>query len=160
MMKKAGTKMPVLLWIMIILIVFTAGGGTVSAKKNRVTVTVNGSILKLNHKPKVKDRKVMLPAAEIFEKLGAKTEYVKENKLLIVTKDELLITMKAKSKTLTVGNLIKQKNKTYTLKQAPRLIKGTIYISTETIEMALGADVKWDAGKKRVEIRIDGTVPE
>ena len=140
--------MPVLLWIMIILIVFTAGGGTVSAKKNRVTVTVNGSILKLNHKPKVKDRKVMLPAAEIFEKLGAKTEY------------ELLITMKAKSKTLTVGNLIKQKNKTYTLKQAPRLIKGTIYISTETIEMALGADVKWDAGKKRVEIRIDGTVPE
>ena len=137
-MKKTGTKMPFLLWIMIILIVFTAGGGTVSAKKNRVTVTVNGSILKLNHK----------------------TEYVKENKLLIVTKDELLITMKAKSKTLTVGNLIKQKNKTYTLKQAPRLMKGTIYISTETIEMALGADVKWNAGKKRVEIRINGTVLE
>ena len=94
----------------------------------------------------------MLPAAEIFESLGVETEWIKVNKLLIGTKDTTLFTLKAKSKKLNVSDLVKQKTKTYSLKTAPKLVKGTLYVSPQTIKKALGAKVKYSSKKKRVAI--------
>lgn len=135
------------------LVLFTGTVGmTASAKAKSVTVKVNGSTLKLKHKPKIVKKTVMLPAAEVFESLGATTEYVKANKLLIITKGSTMFTVKVKSKKLNVANLVKQKSKTYTLKQAPKLVKGTVYVSVQTVQKALGAKVKYSDKKKKVTI--------
>lgn len=151
-MKKTAITVRFMCLILTLCLLTGVAGVTASAKTKSVTVKVNGSALKLKHKPKVVKKNVMLPAAEVFKSLGATTEYVKENKVLIVTKGSTLFTVKVKSKKLNVGDLVKQKTKTYNLKQAPKLVKGTVYVSTQTIQKALGAKVKWNAKKKKVTI--------
>lgn len=126
----------------------------VSAAGKPIAVTVNGTKLKLKHQPRIVNKTVMLPAQEVLESLGADTDWIKKDRLLLVTRGSQMISLKAGSKKMYTSDLLSEENKTITLKRAPKVIGGTVYISAQAAAKATGAKVKWNSKKRKVTIEI------
>ncbi|MGN0243822.1 MAG: stalk domain-containing protein [Lachnospiraceae bacterium] len=124
-----------------------------AAPKTRITI--NQKAVTLIHKPIKVKKTVMLPAEEIFGKLGGSVEYFEADQLMLVTKQTRLCTVKAGKKTVSIADLTKNINKKAKLKQAPVVRKGVLYVPAEAVEKILGAKVKvtWTSKKHVIAIK-------
>jgi hypothetical protein len=126
----------------------TAEGQTI------VTVTVNNENVEFNKAelPIMVGGRVMIPLRGVVERLGGNIKYDPTSKVITGAQPNL-----EKQFRLRVGNPAALLNgKEMSLDTPPRVIRGVTYVPLRFVSEAMGADVRWDAGKRLVTIMADG----
>ena len=111
-----------------------------------MTVYLNGIELYFDEEPVIIDGRVMAPARKIFESLGYEIEW--DTATGTVTGRHEDITTR-----LTVGDATAYINqRAVRLDAAPVVIGDRTLVPLRFIAESTGAEVKWDAGRRRVSI--------
>lgn len=89
---------------------------------------------------------VMIPFREAFTTMNCKTEWDGSGKAVKAVRDKTTITLTLNSKTAKINS------KKITLKAAPKLINGKVYVPLQLVKDAFKYTTSYDAKKKRADI--------
>lgn len=112
---------------------------------NTLKLRVNGQILKTEMPPIVFNDYTVVPARDVFERLGAKVEWIANTQHVIIS-SSVKITLKINSQSAVVGN------KTISMPIAPKIINGKTMIPTRFVGETLGHKVSFDSATDTVII--------
>ncbi|WP_169082284.1 DUF5050 domain-containing protein [Paenibacillus sp. PL91] len=115
-----------------------------SADNQSTIVIVNDHVMNFDVKPIIDQGMVFVPIRSIVDELGGKITFWKNN--------EISLSKGAITVTLSIGSTIVKKNQEhFSLKAAPKLIKGRTLVPLRFLSEALGASVNYES--HRVSIR-------
>ncbi|WP_170289676.1 stalk domain-containing protein [Cytobacillus depressus] len=111
-------------------------------------ISINGKLYDLKTKPVFVENKMYLPFRELFELLQAKVDYNAQTKKITATT--------AKSTIVLTPNETKAllNNQEVTMEKMPFIHEGVTYVPLRAAATLLGAEVKWDTGKRTVFIEM------
>ncbi len=117
-------------FIALVFIVFltTLTGSFVSAKE---TVTLDNGLLV--------DGRTVVPLRSIFETIGADVKWDSVEQKVIATKDATMVDLRINEEEVLVNG------KSYDLDAPIRMIEGQTMVPVRLLEIAFGADIKWDS---------------
>ncbi|MEW6183823.1 MAG: stalk domain-containing protein [Bacillota bacterium] len=111
-----------------------------------IQVLIDESPLTLEVAPVIIQGRTLVPLRAIFEKLGAAVEWNQGDQTITAKKGDL-------SLKLRVGSSIAYKNGTEVrLDASPQIISGRTLVPLRFVSEALGAEVTWDGGSRKVNI--------
>lgn len=117
-----------------------------------ITVMVNGSELKSDVSPQIVNDRTMLPMRAIFEELGADVSWLEADKIVLATKNDLMIVLQIDNYKMSVQSASEDGNNVIELDAAPYIHEGRTMVPVRAIAEALKADVKWDDVTRTVTI--------
>ena len=123
----------------------------VMVEKN-VDVIVNGEKLVLDVSPVILNDRTMLPMRAIFEALGAKVNWIPTGRIIIATKDELMITMQIDNTSMVIETTGSTEKDIHTLDAAPFILRDRTMVPVRAVAEALQADVQWDPATGAVTV--------
>ena len=130
--------------LLALLLVFLFCSNTFAHEEN-VTINLFGDIL--SDKGVIIDGRTLLPVREIYEKLGYKVDYDKENKVVLITKGSSL------KLTYTAGSTIMTNNSiSFNLDSPAQIINDKFMMPIRSINNAMYLDIKWDGETKTVYV--------
>lgn len=116
-------------------------------KKHAVLkVMVNGEKVRFDVLPTSQNGRTLVPLRAIFEALGAEIEWDGETQTITATKDDLAVSLKIGSNSMTVNDQVKE------LEVPAQSIDGRTLVPVRAISEAFGCDVQWDGAKNAVVI--------
>ena len=121
--------------LVLVVILTTGAGGVVLAKES---VTLNNGLLV--------DGRAMVPLRSIFETIGADVKWNSAEQKVNATKDKTTVTLRINEEEVLVNG------KLYDLDAPSRMIDGQTMIPVRLLEIAFGADIKWDGQINMVTI--------
>lgn len=133
------------LFALLSILVLTSGLTNANASE-KITVKVNGEVVKFDTEPYIDNGRTMVPIRFISEALGAKVDWNGTYRLVTITFDETKIEQKI-GKTVAIVN-----NQEVTF-DVPAIIKNDrTMVPVRFVSEALGANVEWEATTKTVII--------
>lgn len=110
------------------------------------TETVIWTELTFSAKPFIENGSTLVPIRGTLEQLGFSLEWIQKEQLVVVTKDDTVITLKANTKTATING------KNHTLQTPAKLINGSVFVPLRFISEATGSEVGWHGPSTKVTI--------
>lgn len=124
---------------------------TVTAQKD-IDVIVNGKTLELDVAPIIVNDRTMVPMRAIFEALGAKVDWIPTGRIIIATKDELMITMQIDNMNMVIETTNSTEKEVLTLDAAPFILNDRTLVPARAVSEALKAKVDWIAETRTVTV--------
>lgn len=115
-------------------------------KSNSLQVRLNGNLMKFSTKPKLVNKKILVPYNELLKPLGYDVEWEKKTNHLMIKKGDIECQLDSINKILKINEI------TYKLGQGSLLENNKLLISPEEILIPLGYNVKYEADKLRLLI--------
>ncbi|KYO68017.1 stalk domain-containing protein [Thermovenabulum gondwanense] len=143
-MKKTMGKFKYILTTLIILI-FCFSTYTPSYAAT-ASVILDGSLLKFDVNPILKNNRVFVPFRAISEKVGATVNWDNRERKVTAFNSEFTVELKLNSKVALVNN------KTFTMDVSPILYQGRVLVPLRFFSEAFGATVNWDEKSRTVNI--------
>jgi Predicted kinase related to dihydroxyacetone kinase len=122
------------------------GSMAVCTPVNPIKVKINGAPVLLNEAPQYNKDKIVIPAKEIAEKLGASFSFNDKAKSAKIVKGKTSIVLTTGSKTANVNG------KAVILDVPASMVNGTVMVSAKFIVEKLGAKYTWDSITKTISI--------
>lgn len=97
-------------------------------------------------KPFIDNGTTLLPIRGALEQLGFSLEWIQKEQLVVVKKENTVITLKANTKTATING------KSYTLQTPAKSINGSVFVPLRFISEATGSEVVWHGQSTKVTI--------
>ena len=133
--------------IMVILLVFSMGIGTVSVAANSdVVVKLDGEVLQFDVAPRLIGGRTMVPLRAIFEALGATVEWNDETKTVTAYNEAAIVKCTIGNNTMYVNEVAK------TIDVAPMVVDSRTLVPARFIAESFNCDVTWDGDTKTVYI--------
>ncbi len=110
------------------------------------TVEINGTKMKFNNAPMVRDSTVLVPMRDIFQAFGAKVSWNAASQTITAVKDGSTIKLKLGSTQATIDG------RAVTLTTPARSFDGVTMVPLRFVSEALNAKVSWNAAQNKVEI--------
>lgn len=120
--------------------------------EKEIDVLVNGEKLELDVAPIIVNDRTMLPMRAIFEALGAKVNWIPTGRVIIATKDELMITMQIDNANMVIETTESTEKEVLTLDAAPFILNDRTLVPVRAVAEALKADVIWEAETRTVKV--------
>ncbi|WP_180270625.1 N-acetylmuramoyl-L-alanine amidase [Sporanaerobium hydrogeniformans] len=112
-----------------------------------ITLYINGEMLQTQVMPAIQlEERVLVPAKEVFEKMGASVEWNESEKSVYICKREMLIVLKMNSQEAWVNGI------RYTLDMPAKNVNDKMMIPLRFISEAMGYDVIWENGPRNAFI--------
>ncbi len=114
-----------------------------------IIVKINGSNLNFSNKPKTINGRLLVPAVDLVEKMGATIEWKSVTSSVVIysnTQDNKVILFKIGQKAAVVNGV------EVILDAAPIIYNKKTYVPLSFVSECLGAKVKWDSKIKTVSI--------
>lgn len=119
------------------------------AEKERITVSVDGTLLILDTEVQVQSERTLIPIRAVAEALGADVEWVQETNEIIITRAGSTVTMTLDDPTADVdGEMVE-------MDVAPFAENERTYIPVRYVAEFFGQQVEWNETAHRVEITED-----
>ncbi|MDA8234716.1 MAG: stalk domain-containing protein [Clostridia bacterium] len=118
-----------------------------------IKVVINGKQVSVNPAPILVNGKVLVPARQVLENLGAEVDWDKEAQTVFVEKGYTSIELMIDEDFALVNGAPKD------LDVPAQLIKGRTYIPLRFVGQSLGAKVDWDAATWTVNITLEPEKP-
>ncbi len=116
------------------------------AKEVNVNISVNGTMLSPERQPVNIDGRTLVPARSSLKNLEAKVDWYEDKNLVVVSKEDIVISMNIGEKIAKVNNVSKD------MEVPAILIRGTVMIPLRFVAENLGAKVSWDGTLKAISI--------
>ncbi|MFJ5624904.1 stalk domain-containing protein [Peribacillus loiseleuriae] len=117
-------------------------------KEADAKISINGKSYDLKTKPVFVENKMYLPFRELFELLQAKVDYNAQTKKITATTSKSTIVL-TPNETKALLN-----NQEVTMEKMPFIHQNVTYVPLRAAATLLGAEVKWDTGKRTVFIEM------
>ena len=117
-----------------------------------ITVMVNGSELKTDVTPQIVNDRTMLPMRAIFEELGANVSWIEADRIVLATKNDLMIVLQIDNDKMSVQSASEEGNTVVELDAAPYIYENRTMVPVRAIAEALKADVQWNGETRTVTI--------
>lgn len=140
-----------LLLVALLLVQLVIVGGAHGAQA--IKVVINGKETSFNPPPIMVEGKVLVPARQVLETLGAEVEWDEETQAVYVDKGFTSIELMIDEDFALVNGAPKD------LDVPAQLIKGRTYIPLRFVSQSLGAKVDWDAATWTVNITLEPEKP-
>lgn len=114
--------------------------------KDFIKVKIKGKPIIFDVAPKVINNRTMIPAREVFEKVGAEVLWDNDTRSVVVIKDDITINIQIGSDTAIVNGINK------VLDSPAVIVEGRTLVPVRFIAEELGMSVKWDGETKTVII--------
>lgn len=139
-------------WI-IVLCLFLCGFTFTEFTSSEPLVYVHGEFIFFDQAPLVENGRLLLPIRAISERLGAKVVWDAKTQETILTKDQLVLTLKIGEKVIRIhdGRLIP-------LDVAPRTYEGRILLPLRAVIEALGYTLSWEPSTSTANIEEVGAL--
>ena len=135
------------------LILFVSLVFSVSVSASSITVLVDGEMLETPIVPQMVNNRTMLPMRAIFESLGAKVEWMEEDRIIFATKGETLITLKIGFDKMSVQKISSDENLAVVLEVAPFITNNHTLVPARAVSEAFNAKVDWIRETRTVIIK-------
>lgn len=120
-----------------------------------VNVTVDGRPIQFTGVgPQMVQGRVLVPFRGVLEELGAFVQWIPESRTVVAQRGNRLVVLQIGSRTATVSG------ETVTLDVPATITAGTTMVPLRFLSEALGADVRWNAAARTVEITTGGAQPQ
>ncbi|MDQ0194927.1 stalk domain-containing protein [Paenibacillus wynnii] len=142
-----------LLYILIFILGLTVSGlHTVSAKKEGISVVVDGKVVNLSKKPVTINNVNYVPLRGVFEQLGVSIQWDQSSATVTASKG-------AQTMEYTLGNSYARINNIEMVMSSPsRIIEGSVMVPLRFVGEAFGAKVIWNATARSIMISSDETL--
>ncbi|HHW35721.1 MAG TPA: hypothetical protein GXX18_00215 [Bacillales bacterium] len=114
-----------------------------------IQVIINGTDQSYDQPPIIENNRTLVPLRGVFESLGATVQWNPEKREIIATKKTQTIWLKIGSKTTKVNGAVNE------IDVSAAIINGRTMVPLRFVGEALGANVKWIADKRIVQITTD-----
>lgn len=121
-----------------------------------VTVFVNNNPITSPVPARIINDRTMLPMRAIFERLGADVNWVEEEKMIVATREDLLIVMKIGDSIMTVQRTSSNELTAVELDSPPFIENGSTLVPVRAVAESLGAEVGWNGDTYTVTINTEG----
>ncbi len=108
-----------------------------------IDVIVNGRTLDLDVAPVIVNDRTMVPMRAIFEALGAEVNWIPAGRIIIATKDELMITMQIDNQNMVIQRAGNTDREVLTLDAPPFISNDRTLVPARAVSEALRAEVDW-----------------
>ncbi len=112
--------------------------------ENKVTVKLNGEIIKTPIEAKLVNDRTMLPMRAVFESMGAKVTWFDTDKIIFATKDDKIITLKIGESVMSVQSALNDEKEVIPLDVAPFIENDHTLVPVRAVAEALEAKVDWE----------------
>lgn len=119
-----------------------------------IQVIINGTDQSYDQPPIIENNRTLVPLRGVFESLGATVQWNPEKREIIATKKAQTIWLKIGSKTTKVNGAVNE------IDVPAAIINGRTMVPLRFVGEALGANVKWIADKRIVQITTDQSQQE
>lgn len=116
------------------------------AQESKITVKVNEEVLNFDVEPVIENGRTLVPLRAIFEKLGAKVEWIGETQEIIATKGEKEVKLKISDTNAFIDN------QAVAIDTAPKIIDSRTLVPIRFVSESFGADVDWNQETKTIAI--------
>lgn len=124
----------------------------VFAADSGITVIINGNQLESDVAPEIVNDRTMLPMRAIFEELGATVSWLEADRIVLATKNDLMIVLQIDNYKMSVQSASNNENKAVELEAAPYITNGRTMVPARAVAEALKADVQWNGETRTVTI--------
>ena len=108
-----------------------------------IDVILNGRTHDLDVAPVIVNDRTMVPMRAIFEALGAEVNWIPAGRIIIATKDELMITMQIDNLNMVIERAGSDDREIFTLDAPPFISNDRTLVPARAVSEALGAKVEW-----------------
>lgn len=124
----------------------------ITADVERIMIFVDGSEVRLDVVPEVKNERTMVPIRAVAETLGADVEWVQDTQQIVMTRAGVTVTMTLNSTTATIDD------KTVEMDVAPYATNGRTLIPARYVAEFFDQKVDWDGENRWVLVTEDKSV--
>ena len=117
-----------------------------------ITVKINGKEVETPISPVLINDRTMLPMRAIFENLGAKVTWAKEDQMIFATKGDAFITLKIGEPKMSVQKVDTNEYSAVSLDVSPYIENDYTLVPVRAVAEALDAEVEWIQESRTVEI--------
>ncbi len=125
------------------LLIAPAPDSVETTEQKDIDVIVNGETLVLDVAPIIVNDRTMVPMRAIFEALGAKVNWIPTGRIIIATKDELMITMQIDNMNMVIETTGSTEKEVLTLDAAPFILDDRTLVPARAVAESLKAKVDW-----------------
>lgn len=125
---------------------------TATTQPKDIDVVVNGEKLVLDVAPVIVNDRTMVPMRAIFEALDAKVNWIQSGRIIIATKDELMITMQIDNPNMVIERTNSTDKEVIALDVAPFIMNSRTLVPARAVSEALKAKVDWEHETRTVII--------
>jgi lysophospholipase L1-like esterase len=143
-MRRIGVKLRLALLTVGLLLLTGAVTGTGAGTEARIAVMLDGDPLLLERAPMIDRGRTLIPMRGVFEALGMTVDY--KDGTITAAKTGMTLTLTIGSRTAIVDG------DRYVLDAPPVIVDSLTLVPLRFVAEAGGADVRWDAAKRRVVI--------
>lgn len=118
-----------------------------------IDIYCDGTLVKSDQPPVIKNSRVYVPIRVISEHLGAKVDYLKEQKIVSIEKADKNISLTIGKKDMWISD--KEMAGPKMLDDPPFILNGRTMLPLRAIAEIFGSGVDWDADKKDVYIYVE-----
>lgn len=120
-----------------------------------VTIKVDGQVVALDVKPVIRDGRTLIPLRGVFEKLGARVDWLPASGEAVITRNGHTVRVTPGSKTAVIDG------RTVTMDADAEIVSGRTLAPLRFLSESMGARVIWLDGARTVEILdLDKLAPE
>jgi len=117
-----------------------------------VTVMVNNEVLETPVPAQIVNDRTVIPMRSVFEKLGADVTWIDSDKMIVATKDDVIIVMQIDNNIMSVQNVKNSEFNVVELDVPPFIRNDYTLLPLRAVSEALSADVIWDEKTYTVNI--------
>ena len=118
---------------------------------NEITIYVDNELVELDTKPVIRDDRTLVPLRGVLEKLGARVDWNKETKQVIVKNEVMEILLETDNNAVLVDGRVKF------MDTKSMLIDDRTLVPLRFIAENLGYDVSWTDSSRRIDINNGGS---
>lgn len=128
----------------------SGAASTASSSSNKISVYVNGELLKLTIEPPVIDGRVLVPFRGIGEYLGINVNWMADSRQVVAIDSETKVVFTINKNKVLVNN------EALSINPAPTIVKNNTVIPLRFFAESYGANVQWNEKERKVIIEQDG----
>lgn len=117
-----------------------------------ISVYIDNENIELDQKPVIVADRLLVPMREIFEYLDSNVEWIDESRVILATKQNIIIALRVSTPKLIITNVETNETKVIALDTAPQIFDNTTYVPIRAIAESFGMQVYWNAKHMKVEI--------
>ena len=121
----------------------------------QTAVFVNGDEAEFKNETLIMNDRTVIPMREMFEILGAEVEWLDSERVIIATKNNIIVVMKIGNYRLIRTDAETGENIVSILDIAPQLVNDITYIPLRAVAESFDARVEWDDINKAVNVFLD-----
>ncbi len=120
--------------------------------EKEIDVIVNGEKLLLDVAPVIVNDRTMLPMRAIFEALDANVSWLPKNRIIIATKDDMMITLQIENAQMTIQKAASTETEVVELDAVPFILNDRTMVPVRAVSEAFMADVEWVPETRTVKV--------